>query len=150
VSGSVTGGRLRKLSLPSKLLLLVVEHQSNFIYQLKKFLWVLFNAGLLAQRHKLLFVVNRHDRLGKGMTRIVAAHRPTVNPVFCESDRRSYPTVTVSEFNELQRRMDDTLAKLSTTKDPKLRLQLLMHLRLLLKEAEHAIASSADEGQAVR
>jgi hypothetical protein len=84
------------------------------------------------------------------MTRIVAAHRPTVNPVFCESDRRSYPTVTVSEFNELQRRMDDTLAKLSTTKDPKLRLQLLMHLRLLLKEAEHAIASSADEGQAVR
>jgi hypothetical protein len=46
--------------------------------------------------------------------------------------------------------MDDTLAKLSTTKDPKLRLQLLMHLRLLLKEAEHAIASSADEGQAVR
>jgi hypothetical protein len=40
--------------------------------------------------------------------------------------------------------MDDTLSKLSTTKDPKLRLQLLMQLRSLLKEAERAIAASAD------
>ena len=44
--------------------------------------------------------------------------------------------MSISEFAEVQRKLDELVAKLKATQDPNLRRELLKEMRLLLVEAE--------------
>jgi hypothetical protein len=47
--------------------------------------------------------------------------------------------VTTNDFSQLQRELEHTVLKLKGTKDPKLRRDLLLQMRLLLMEADHLL-----------